>query len=427
MIPYIGDFAEDATVYHYFNTFDSNDPSASVTITNLVDADLKVHKDGSTTQATTDGATISIDFDSITGSHLVTIDTSADAYYVTGSDYMVRMEGTTVDGATINAALFTFSIENRFNDVNVASIAANAITATAIASNAITAAKIATDAITAAKIAADAIGASELAAGAVTEIQSGLATASALSTAQTDLDTITGSDGVTLATTQGNYAPGTAAELAKVPKSDGTATWNATALASINAEADTAISDYDPPTRAELTSDINGLNDLDAAGIRSAVGMASADLDTQLDALPTAAENADAVWDEDATGHQTGGTFGQAIGDPGANTETMYDAVVTNAAGTNVAADVIAVKSETATIQTEVEKITTTAHTEPSGVPAANEAPIDKLGYLFMALRNQVDVTATKKTFYDDGGAAEWEKDLSDDGTTYSESEGNAI
>jgi hypothetical protein len=33
------------------------------------------------------------------------------------------------------------------------------------------------------------------------------ATATALATAQTDLDTITGSDGVTLATAQGNYAP----------------------------------------------------------------------------------------------------------------------------------------------------------------------------------------------------------------------------
>lgn len=35
----------------------------------------------------------------------------------------------------------------------------------------------------------------------------------------------------------------TAAELAKVPKSDGTSSWNATALAAINAECDTAISD----------------------------------------------------------------------------------------------------------------------------------------------------------------------------------------
>ncbi len=42
------------------------------------------------------------------------------------------------------------------------------------------------------------------------------------------------------------------AELAKVPKSDGTATWNATALASLQQEATDALNAYDPPTKAEL-------------------------------------------------------------------------------------------------------------------------------------------------------------------------------
>lgn len=36
---------------------------------------------------------------------------------------------------------------------------------------------------------------------------------------------------------------------------------------------------------------------------------------------------ADAVWDEDATAHQTQGTFGQAIGDPAADTNTLYSDV----------------------------------------------------------------------------------------------------
>ncbi len=111
MTQYYGDFAEDDTVLIPFNTFSSNDPSASVTITNLADADLKVHKDGSITQAVIDGATVVIDFDGITGNHMVTIDTSADAFYVTGSEYAVRMEGTTVDGATINSWIGAFSIE----------------------------------------------------------------------------------------------------------------------------------------------------------------------------------------------------------------------------------------------------------------------------------------------------------------------------
>ena len=115
MTQYFGDFSEDDTVYIPFNTFDSNDPSASVTITNLADADIKVHKDGSVTQIVTDGATIAIDFDSITGQHLITVDTSAHADYSTGSDYLVRIEGTTVDAGTINAWVGSFSIENRYS------------------------------------------------------------------------------------------------------------------------------------------------------------------------------------------------------------------------------------------------------------------------------------------------------------------------
>lgn len=47
----------------------------------------------------------------------------------------------------------------------------------------------------------------------------------------------------------------TAAELAKVPKSDSNVTWNATAAAQIQSEAADALNAYDPPTRAEATAD----------------------------------------------------------------------------------------------------------------------------------------------------------------------------
>ncbi len=128
MISYLGDFAEDETVYIAFNTFDSNDPSASVTVTDLADADIKVHKDGSVTQIVTDGATIAINFDSITGNHLVTVDTSAHADYSTGSDYHVRLEGITVDGATVNAWIGHFSIENRFREVDLTHVMGTILT-----------------------------------------------------------------------------------------------------------------------------------------------------------------------------------------------------------------------------------------------------------------------------------------------------------
>lgn len=76
--------------------------------------------------------------------------------------------------------------------------------------------------------------------------------------------------------------------------------------------------------------------DISAAGqtdIRSAVGLATANLDTQLDALPTAAENADAVWDEDATAHQTTGTFGASIGDPSAFDDLSLQSLATSIKG----------------------------------------------------------------------------------------------
>lgn len=111
MVPYYGDFAEDATVLIPFNTFSSNDPTASVTVTDLADADIKVHKDGSTTEIATDGASVAINFDTVTGNHMITIDTSAHADYSTGSEYAVRLEGITVDAGTINAWVGAFSIE----------------------------------------------------------------------------------------------------------------------------------------------------------------------------------------------------------------------------------------------------------------------------------------------------------------------------
>lgn len=70
-------------------------------------------------------------------------------------------------------------------------------------------------------------------------------------------------------------------------------------------------------------------------------------------AADVSAEIADAVWDEDATGHQTGGTFGQAIGDPGADTNTIFKAVVTDASGATVGADSTAILADTNELQTD--------------------------------------------------------------------------
>lgn len=101
------------------------------------------------------------------------------------------------------------------------------------------------------------------------------------------------------------------------------------------------------------------------------------------------------------------------------------DAIAAIQADLATAAEVADVQTAADAIQAVTDALVA-AQAEPTGVPAANESPVDKIAYLFMALRNRVDVTATKKTFYDDGGTAEFEKDLSDNGTTYTETKVNA-
>jgi hypothetical protein len=136
--------------------------------------------------------------------------------------------------------------------ITAGSFAASAIDAAAIASNAITAAKIATDAITAAKIAADA----------VAEIQSGLATASALATVQSDTDNIQ----------------------TRLPA----------ALVSGRMDASVGAMAADTLTASALAAD--AVTEI-AAGI----------------SFPSAGTIADSVWDEARAGHVAAGSFGQGV------------------------------------------------------------------------------------------------------------------
>lgn len=67
------------TLYIPFATYDSNDPSASVTLTGLATTDIEVYKDGSVTQRASDAGyalldTDGIDFDGTTGVHGFSID-----------------------------------------------------------------------------------------------------------------------------------------------------------------------------------------------------------------------------------------------------------------------------------------------------------------------------------------------------------------
>ncbi|MDG4903207.1 hypothetical protein P9279_22105 [Mesorhizobium sp. WSM4962] len=312
---YIGDFPEDfASVTVLFTTHDGN--GAPVAPSSGFEADdVKIYKNGNAAQkTTTNGLTMTSPFDSITGLHCLVIDTSVDTgdagFWVAGATYSVVLnpDTETVNGQSVLKVVATFGLAlapvfARIGAPVGASIAADIAGVqadtdniqtrlpTSLVSGRIDASvgAMANDVITSAAIAADAIGSAELAASAVTEIQSGLSTLdaagvrAAVGLASANLDTQIGTlaTASALATVAGYVDTEVAAIKAKtdnLPSDPADASDIAAAFTSLQSHGDSA------------WATATGFSTLDAAGVRSAVGMASANLDTQLDALPTTAE-----------------------------------------------------------------------------------------------------------------------------------------
>ena len=187
---YIGDFAEDyATLNTKFTTVGTDGASTVLAGTPVI----SVYKANGTTQSTA-GITLSVDFDSVVGLNNVLIDLSSDAFYATGNDYQIVITTGTVGGTSVvGYVVGEFSIQNRYM-VGTDSAA----TASALAT---------------AQTDLDTLTGTDGATLATAQGNYAPSTVAALSTAQTDLDTLTGTDGATLATAQGNYAPAKAADI----------------------------------------------------------------------------------------------------------------------------------------------------------------------------------------------------------------------
>jgi hypothetical protein len=279
MTVHLGNVDAGSILYIPFMTFNSS--AASVTITGLAVTDIEIYKDGSTTQRASDSGyalldTDGIDFDGITGIHGFSIDLSdntTSGFFAEGSFYWVVVSAITVDSQTVNFVPATFRIGPVSANITQLGGVTQSLTDLkdfaddgydpstnkvqgVVLVDSLTA--VATGGITAGSIAADAIGASELAADAITEIQSGLATAAALDVVDNFLDTEV------------------AAILAAVD----------TEVAAIKAVTDQFV--FTNPGEVDANAVTGGGGSgLDAAGVRAAIGMASANLDTQLDALAT--------------------------------------------------------------------------------------------------------------------------------------------
>ncbi len=119
MSDYLGDFVEDATVNYVFTT-NAADGGVEAPSSAFEVADYKIYKNTLATQKSTITG-ISITTDN-TGSHGISIDTSnnmGDAgFWETGNDYFVVLDpDETIDSQIIEAALFQFSIQNRFVNI----------------------------------------------------------------------------------------------------------------------------------------------------------------------------------------------------------------------------------------------------------------------------------------------------------------------
>lgn len=227
------------TIYLRFGTHSSTGAATDADSTPTVD----VTEDGGT--AFTTGVTVA---NVTTGEYKVTISTSPANGYENGKWYDV-LATAVVGGVTSKQRLFGFRAVPAENStglpgVDVVSMQDNTVTAAAIA--------------------ADAIGSSELASTAVTEIQSGLATSSALTTAQTDLTTLTGR----LTSARAGYLDNLSAGAVALASALATvATYVDTEVAAIKAKTDQLV--FTVANRVDATATL-GTDAITAASVSSA-------------------------------------------------------------------------------------------------------------------------------------------------------------
>jgi hypothetical protein len=286
----------------FFSTY-AGSTGASITMTGLAVTDIEIYKDGSVTQRASDAGytlldTDGTDVDGLTGIHGFSIDTGDNTdpgFYTVGAWFHVVVSSVTVDSQTVNFIACAFRLLPAESVAGVPKVDPNTWDGTDITTGVPLAPTVAGRTL-------------DVSAGGEAGIDwaniGSPTTAQNLSATNIDVDQV----------------------VASVSGAVGSVTG---AVGSIAAGGITAGSF--------------------AAGAIDAAAIAANAIGASELASDAVAEIADAVWDEDATAHQTGGTFGQAIGDPGADANTIFKAVVTDATGATVGVDTAAILADTGT------------------------------------------------------------------------------
>lgn len=265
----LGDFTTADTIPVGFDTYDSD--GASVTISGLAVTDIEIYKDGSTTQRASDNGyalldTDGIDFDGAVGLHGFSVnlaDNSDAGFYADGSHYWIHVNAITVDSQTVRFTYY-FTIGRLLKPTT----AGRKLDVSAGGAAGVDWANVESPTST--------VGLSNTTVGTCTALHSDYdaaktaAQASDITTAHSTTDGKI--DGL-------NDFDGTGATL----HSDYDAAKTA-------AQAGDQMDLVDAPNSTAVTAIQSGLSTLDADTVRSAVGLASANLDTQLGDIPTVSE-----------------------------------------------------------------------------------------------------------------------------------------
>lgn len=341
MASYLGDYTTANTVYVYWNTFDSNDPSASVTLTGLALGDILIYKNGSVTErSSTAGFTLldtdGIDFDGKTGIHGFSIDLSNNTdsgFYAAGGEYTVVVASVTVDAATVNFVAAHFSIERTGGALALLK------------------------------------GTNSL-----SDIESKIDT---LTTNVATVDTVVDGIVTTLGTPAGASVSADIAAIEAQTDDIGAAgagltsiPWNASWDAEVQSEVADALAAFwtTPGTLVDLIWD-------EATSGHTTAGTTGKAL---IDATaPTAAAVADAVWDEALSGHLSAGSTGEALNAAGAAGDPWTTTLPGSYTGSQAGKMLSDVLTDTADMQP---KLGTPAGASISADIAAIEAQTDDIG-----------------------------------------------
>lgn len=369
---FLGDFPEDFTTVTCMFTTHASTGAPVAPSTAFEAADVIIYKNGSATQKTsTNGVTMTSPFDTITGLHCVVIDTSNDTgdggFWVAGAQYtLVLSPDETVDSLAVAKVIGTFGIE--LAEALRPTTAGRQLDVTATGAAGIDWGNV-ENPTTAVNLSATNIDVDQVVASVSGAVGSVTGTVGSVTGA---VGSVTGAVGSVTGNVGGNVVGSVA---------------SVTAGVTLAASAVQAI--WDALTTALTT--VGSVGKLLVDNVNATIS--SRATQTSVDDLPTNAELATS----------------QAAAD---------DATLAAIAALN--------NLSTAEVKTQVvAALNTDTYAEPAqGAPGATITLAAKIGYLYKAFRNKKTVTATTfSLFNDDAVTVDHKSTISDDATTYTETE----